>query len=206
MTPRPDTRTLMVGSVLAAVLLLAGCSSADDQGTGSAETAEFIALLGQPQEAWDRLPHQRFAEAVERDSARSLGSNDVADYWVGATKDSDVCLMISLRDDTDNSAAVCTDGDGFLENGVSVSVSAGSGEDAVSADAYLLPADVEVKPLREHLANYVQPVDEPEGMTQDRAELVGEMNLIPVRPGTQTTTTLELRRADGGTFTFVPLR
>ncbi len=206
MTPRPDIRILMVGSVLAAALVLMGCSSADDQGMGSAETAEFIALLGQPQEAWDRLPHQTFAEVVEPDSARSLGSNDVADYWVGATKDSDVCSMISLRDDTDNSVAVCNSGDEFLENGLSVSVSGGSGEDAVSADAYLLPTDVEATPLREHLADYLQPVDEPQGMTEDRAELVGEMNLIPVRPGTQTTTTLELKRADGGTFTFVPLR
>ncbi len=196
----------MVGSLLSASLLLTGCSTADDQGMSPTDTGEFIALLGQPQEAWDRLPRQGFAEVVERDTSRKLGSNDVADYWVGATKDNDLCLMVSLRDDTDNSAAVCTDGDGFLENGLSVSVSAGSGEDAVSADAYLLPADVEVKPLREHLADYVQPVDEPEGMTEERAELVGEMNLIPVRPGTQTTSTLELKRADGGTFTFVPLR
>ncbi|WP_133434219.1 hypothetical protein [Aeromicrobium phragmitis] len=162
---------------------------------GQAELEDLLPVLAAPQTAGDRVPEGvdlATLGALEPDSVRRVeGRDSDAQYWVGTTASNEVCLILHLPENDGATASSCAPVSSFDERGVPIRVSGTGG----SAEAYLLPADVDTSTLPPALIEVTGP-----------AGAVGA-TLVSPRPGAAgSLQPTQLERRGGDSFAFVPLR
>jgi hypothetical protein len=151
------------------------------------------ALASPPQTEADAAPSVVNLDAlgVEASELRSLGSDEVADYWVARSGTEDVCLVAHIRGGNDVASSACVSIGDFYQSGIGLVT--GESQDAPdrSTEAYLIPADVDAT-LDPHLDEALQ-------------AMTAEAQFVAVRPGSIDFTRAEIERADGSTFVFTPI-
>lgn len=110
---------------------------------------DMVPELRTKQSDADRVPSKVDLESlgdVIPDSTRLLASTGNADFWVAKSGASTVCLIVYIPRGSEVSAASCSTYAAFYNRGLSI----GAGESSDrSAEAYLLPADVDRSALVE---------------------------------------------------------
>ncbi len=191
-------------AVLLVVLPLVGCTG--DEPEPSPSSAGEFKLMDAPQEDADVFPSSGpdLMEGMDPATTRSLGTAGDADYWVARNKDDELCFLTTfLASNSEMLMATCADEDGFLYNGLSSLTKTHVEEEGrLRSEAYLLPDDVDAEPLNDRLAEYLVPLEAPEGLTADRSIMQEEINFFPVGPGTHGLPNIELDRSSGEPYTF----
>lgn len=197
-------RPVLLSAVLLLVLPVVGCSGDEPESPPASEGV--FRLMDAPQEDADIFPSSGpdLIEEMDPTTTRSLGTAGDADYWVARRKDDQLCFLTTfLAYNSEMLTASCADDDDFLNNGLSSLTKTLSEEDEpLRSEAYLLPDDVDAEPLNDRLAEYLVPLQAPEGLTADRSILQEEVNFIPVGPGTSGLPDIDLDRASGEPYTF----
>ncbi|QKW15621.1 hypothetical protein [Verrucosispora sp. NA02020] len=155
---------------------------------------EMLPVLAVQQSVQDRVPASVELDKlgnVSQESVRYLGRDDVANYWVGRAGTSQVCLILQISGGNEVSASTCTYVTDFYKKGLGL-VAGGDGQ---TAEAYLLPADIDPTELG---AESYDP--------RQKGRVVPGANLLTVRSkATSGWKGSEVRRSDGSSFRFSPI-
>lgn len=111
--------------------------------------ADLVPALAQPQSAGDVVPeHVDLVPLnISPQSTRSLGADDLAQYWVGQDESGRICLVMAVESAADVAAAACATPTDFYHHGARLQAGAGGNEGMAAAEAYLLPAGVRASEL-----------------------------------------------------------
>lgn len=173
---------------LATVLPAAGSSS-------SVSIEEMVPAFATQQAGSDRAPATLNLESlggISADSLRLVGSDEAGRYWVGRGETSDVCLIMQLAVDEEMAASTCAPIAEFYRVGLKLMAGKSEDEPATSAEAYLFPADIDLR-------GDVSPAAR-------SARSAGKANLISGNPDVlDKLEDFEVRREDGTVFRFSPL-
>lgn len=195
MSKRTTSRRVIQGAVAAGAVGLFLAATALPAAASSAQPVEdVIPALAVPQSAADAAPDTVNLDALGIDAheLRSLGSDDVADYWVARSGNEDVCLIAYVRGGNEVSSSACTSIADFYQTGLGIVTGESRSNPDRSTEAYLIPSDVD--------ANLVPQVAE----ARQGAALAGTQ-FVAARPGSVDFVRAEVERSDGTTFVFTPI-
>lgn len=148
---------------------------------------QLIPELAVAQTSNDALPDNMKLEdlgPIDATSLRHLGEDELAEYWVGRSGSTQVCLIITLRDYPGVGASACGEATDFYNQGIALS----TGNAEIKSEAYLLPADV------------------PIGELTNAKSLSSGVGLLVAGSASIPTDSVEIIRPSGQTFTFSPLQ
>lgn len=162
---------------------------------GSAVTLEDMApALPEPQSKQDQLPSIVDLEAlgnISSESIRFAGDDDTAQYWIGKGEAAEIWLIMHIPENG-ISASTCAQATDFYSSGLALAAGESRTDPSSSAEAYLLPADINLADMGALAAN------------RKSAEVDG-VNLITVPFQSHDIPSSEVDRKDGSTFYFVPI-
>ena len=189
-------KTHIVGTVGAAVVVaLGGALPAVANSTSAVSVEDLIPALAAPQVESDRAPEGMDLAAlggIEPDSLRALGGDDAGDYWVGRAGGAEVCLVTRLAVDPDLAASTCAPITDFYRSGLSLVAAISADDPTLAAEAYLLPADI-------NLTSHDQ-------ASARQAAVDPQPNLISGRSDQlETLEAFEVERTNGASFRFMPI-
>lgn len=180
---------------VAALIALSTAVSATAGGSSTVTLEEMLPVLAAPQTDSDRAPDEidlASLGGVLEDSLRWAGSSETGNYWVGRAGTSNVCLVLQLAADPLTSASACAPITEFYRIGLKLRVE--MGDPSAAAEAYILPADIDVIAIGASQAT----------ATADVA--VEGVNLVSGRPNElKGLKPSEVPRDNGMTFQFYPL-
>lgn len=162
-----------------------------------ATLAESLPLAVTTQTEQDKTPDaiELSDLQVAPDSIRRIGSDGVADYWVGTNEANEVCLVAHIPHDQWVAGSTCVSIIDFYRSGVGLGLEKLAIDQPTSIEAYLLPADIAYSEIG---------LRERDGVDSLRTEY--QANLVSVEPySSHADLNLELERENGVRFLFVPL-
>ncbi|WP_422770228.1 hypothetical protein ACN28C_26420 [Plantactinospora sp. WMMC1484] len=189
-------RKALRATVVAAVLVV---TSAALPATANEKVGveEMLPVLGAPQVPGDRIPGGIDLDAiggVRPETVRRLGSDDVAEYWVGRLGSSSTCLILHIAGGSEVTAAACGSITDFYNKGLALQAGESRNNPTRSAHAYLLPADVDATALSPMLTKVSSASDSTGPNLLSRQP----QDAAPLQP-------TDLKRDKGNIFTFRPL-
>ncbi|MFV2010477.1 MULTISPECIES: hypothetical protein [unclassified Micromonospora] len=110
------------------------------------EVERMLPILALPQSVQDRVPEDvdlGHLGNVSRESVRFLGEDDIADYWVGRSGNTQVCLIVKISGGNGVSASACASVTDFYRTGLGLGAGESVNGSEGSIEAYLLPADID---------------------------------------------------------------
>ncbi|MGO1544840.1 MAG: hypothetical protein ACTHXA_10935 [Gulosibacter sp.] len=163
----------------------------------SAVTIEdMIPLLTQPQTKIDTVPESVDLEAlgnISSASVRLAGEDALAQYWIGLTEASEVCLIMHIPT-SGISASTCGLATDFYSSGLGLVAGESRDDPSSSAEAYLLPFDIDSSEVGASTS-----------LSRDRG--VEGVNLVTVPYQANGLFSVDVERANGGAeFHFDPIR
>lgn len=186
----------IAGATAALVVTFAAIPATADEAP-RVDVEDMLPVLGEPQTAHDHLPTEFPLDAfggVRPETVRSLGADDKAEYWLGRAGSSNICLMLHIPGGAEITAATCGSITDFYKGGLALEAGAKRQSPNSSAQAYLLPSNVDAAALGSMLTKVSS------GSDGIRANLLTRQSsdTTPVRPA-------DLKRGSGEVFTFNPL-
>ena len=185
-----------VGTVAGLVVLTAALPASAAE---RSDINDLVPAFATNQNAQDRSLESVSSEAfgaLNADSVRWVGRKGTAEYWVARKGNSNVCLVMHIPGGMEVVAVTCAPAEDFYRKGLSLEAGGSPDEPDASAEAYLLPGDVDAGGI----------VSRPELRTAALAAAAGDRaNLIVVEPGKSGLSQAEVAREDGSGFHFVPL-
>ncbi len=180
----------------AAAALLAGTSAGAFQNDGvDIDLDEILPISAAAQTERDRtltgLNFDLSEHGLSVDALRSVGSDGIADYWVGVVDDTQVCIVGYIPGNDWVAASTCSTVSEFYRQGLGLGLGKG-GDDGT--EAYLLPADIDPSQLR------LPSAASPFGTAQAQGAVL--FALDPTGPKPAPT---EVKRENGVSFHFAPL-
>lgn len=187
-------KSLATSTTLVAFLALSTFASSSALGDAHLSVEQLIPQLDVAQTVADKVPDVvdlSALGAIDFDSIRSLGTDGVANYWVGRVGTSQLCLIMHIPNGYEVSAAACGEISDFHQQGIGLRAGESVNESERSAEAYLLPSDVQPSAI---VAKY-------------KLELREGTNagLLAVTPGSLSAETITIPRMGSSDFSFVPL-
>lgn len=139
--------TRVCGVVAAAGLVAATwATGADPAGAASLEPSQLVREFDTDQRDHDVLPEflvgTHVGEGLLPETARKVGSSDVAEFWAAMDADGRLCLVSVLLDGT--AASSCSLPVDFFRYGAALALAGSEASPDMTAEAYLVPADVEL--------------------------------------------------------------
>ncbi|MEV0155498.1 hypothetical protein AB0H57_17390 [Micromonospora sp. NPDC050686] len=192
-----NRKILGATGVVAALIVLSATLAMTACGGSRADVEEMLPALGAPQTEDDRIPEGIDLDAlggVRPETVRRLGADDTAEYWVGREGSSRVCLILHIPGGAEVTAATCRSITDFYEKGLALEAGGNRGDREPSAQAYLLPIDVDTAKLSPVLTRVPSASDSI------------ETNLLSLQ--SQDASSLQptdLQRKSGKVFGFTPL-
>jgi hypothetical protein len=183
--------------VVAALIVLSAALPATAGGESRVEVEEMLPALGAPQTSADHVPEGIDLDAlggVRPETVRSLGTDETADYWVGRAGSSRACLILHLPGQEPITAATCGLIMDVYRQGLALDAGSQRDDPTRSAQAYLLPSDVDPAKLGSMLTKVSSNRD------GDKTNLLSrqQLNTTPLQPAA-------LPRNNGEVFEFTPL-
>jgi len=190
-------KTLGATASVAALIALSAAVPATAGNSSAVGLEDMLPVLAVPQDDTDRMPHGiDLADlgGVSKDSVRAIGSDEAARYWVGRSGTSEVCLILQVAADSEMAASTCAPITEFYRNGLRLVAGKSADDPSSSAEAYLLPADIDLAAI-----------GAPEARATARS-VASSPNLVSGRPDQlEDLERVEVRREDGSTFYFNPI-
>lgn len=190
-----NTRLRVIqGTVVAsAACLLLAATAMPAAASSSKPVEDVIPALAAPQTAADAAPSIIDLEAldVEASALRSLGSDEVADYWVARSGNENVCLVAHVRGGNEVASSACVSIADFYQSGLGIVTGESRDTPDRATEAYLIPADVNVD-LVPHSG-------------EARLSESASSQFVATRPGSVDFTQTKIERTDGSTFVFSPI-
>lgn len=183
------------GAVMAGAAGLLLTATAMPAAASSAKPVEdVIPALAAAQTTADAAPSIIDLDALGVDASelRSLGSDDVADYWVARSGNEDVCLVAHVRGGNEVASSACVSIADFYQHGLGIITGESQDTPDRATEAYLIPSDVNVDLV-------------PNGEEARLAEATSTQ-FVAARPGSVDFTRTEIERTDGSTFVFSPIQ
>lgn len=195
MSMRTTTRRTAQGAVAVGVIGLFLAATAMPAAASSAQPVEeVIPALAVPQTPADSAPDIVNLDAlgVEASELRSLGSDDVADYWVARSGNEDVCLIAYVRGGNEVSSSACVSIADFYQTGLGIVTGESRDNPERATEAYLIPSDVDAALV-------------PNSAQARQVTASTGTQFVAARPGSVDFTRSEIAREDGTTFVFTPI-
>lgn len=190
-------KTLTVLITASAALSVAAAALPAATAAPGATLDESLPLATTTQSQQDRTPDiiELSDLQVAPDSIRRVGSDGIADYWVGSNEGNEVCLIAHIPKDNWVAGSTCVSIIDFYRSGVGLGLEKSNLDQPISIEAYLLPADITQTEIG---------LRERDGVGSTNRDY--RANLVSVEPSNSLADlTLEIERENGVRFQFVPL-
>lgn len=189
-------RKFFTTATIGATAILALTAATPAWSANTTAISEVAPILATAQTASDLPPAVVDLGAlggIDADTVRSLGSDEIASYWIGQTSNSDICLITHIRGGNEVASSSCRTIPEFNLMGLGLITGEGTDDPSRSAEAYYLPSDIS-------LSEIGAPV---QAEVSGRASTDGAFT--SGRPGSLDLDEADVKRADGSTFRFQPL-
>lgn len=189
-------KTIAVTIATAAALSLGASTPAWAELPGTTAVGDVIPALATAQASNDMVPDGIDLVAlgdINPDSVRSLGSDDLASYWIGQSVNGDVCLISYIPSGNEVAGSSCAGLPAFQQSGLAMITGEDVRDPSRSTEAYYLPDGVDVSDLGSSR------------ILNARVRPDGPSNFVSGRPGSLELHAVKFQRPDGTTFRFTPL-
>ena len=191
---------VFVGSTLVLGSALVGSAPAF-AASGATALGDVAPELARPQTPADLPPAavdlQRLG-GIKADTVRSVGHDDVADYWIGQSSATDICLITAVRGGNEVAGSSCRSLAEFNRFGLAMITGEDVGRSDRAAEAYYLPADISTSSISAAPSTRITSLN-------TRGLPATDENLAAGRPEKLSLHAREIARGDGSTFHFEPL-
>lgn len=193
-TKKTRRRVIQSAVAVGAAGLMFAATAMPAAATSTKPVEDVIPALAAPQTVADTAPSTINLDVlgVEAADLRSLGSDDVADYWVARSGNEDVCLIAYIRGGNEVASSACVSIADFYRTGVGILTGESRDDPSRATEAYLFPADVDAGAVTQS--------------GDARRSATTGSQFIASRPGDIDFAPTTLTRADGSAFAFSPIR